>query len=198
MIHPDTRLKWINDQIGYGVFATAFIPMGTMVYVEDPMEVIVPPDSPWLTDQRYQPFIDKYGYIDPQGNRIVSWDMAKYVNHCCHYNTLSTGYGFEMAIRDIQPDEELTDDYAVFNLEYEMKLMCHYPDCRRVIRPGDFDLYIQEWDQVIQRALQEFQKAPQPLLPFMDAETYAELTHYLTTGQGYKSIRALKYVKPGG
>ncbi|GAB4529971.1 MAG: hypothetical protein Kow0063_07530 [Anaerolineae bacterium] len=195
MIHPDTRLKWINPHIGYGVFATAFIPMGTMVYVEDPLDIVIGPDSPLLHDPAYRHLISKYACIDTQGNRVISWDIAKYVNHCCHYNCLSTGYGFEIAVRNIQAGEELTDDYGVFNLEDELKLTCRYEDCRKVVRATDFDTYAGEWDAVLRRALQEFQKVPQPLLKYLNAQTYDELMGYLTSGHGYKSIQALRYVK---
>ena len=34
MMHPSIELKPVNPQIGYGVFATAFIPAGTIVYVK--------------------------------------------------------------------------------------------------------------------------------------------------------------------
>ena len=35
MIHPATELRWVGSSIGYGVFATAVIPRGTIVYVKD-------------------------------------------------------------------------------------------------------------------------------------------------------------------
>jgi hypothetical protein len=35
MIHPWTELRFINDSIGYGVFATQFIPKGTIVWALD-------------------------------------------------------------------------------------------------------------------------------------------------------------------
>jgi hypothetical protein len=117
MIHPDTQLKWINVHTGWGVFATAFIPRGTIVYVQDALDIVITVDSPLLTDPRYRQWVDKYSVIEPNGNRVMCWDIAKYVNHCCHYNTLSTGYGFEIAVRDIYTDEELTDDYGLFNLQ---------------------------------------------------------------------------------
>jgi hypothetical protein len=39
MIHPHTCIRYVNPQIGYGVFATAFIPKGTIVYVKDDLEL---------------------------------------------------------------------------------------------------------------------------------------------------------------
>ena len=33
MIHPDTELRFISDEVGYGVFATALIGRGTITWV---------------------------------------------------------------------------------------------------------------------------------------------------------------------
>jgi hypothetical protein len=35
MLHPDTQLRYLNAEVGYGVFATAAIPRGTIVWVRD-------------------------------------------------------------------------------------------------------------------------------------------------------------------
>ena len=39
MIHPHTRIHFINEEMGYGVFATQFIPKGTITYVKDSLEL---------------------------------------------------------------------------------------------------------------------------------------------------------------
>ena len=43
MIHPNTQIQYINDLIGYGVFATEFIPKGTITYVKDSLELEISP-----------------------------------------------------------------------------------------------------------------------------------------------------------
>lgn len=43
MIHPRTELKFINDHVGYGVFATDNIPEGTIFYVKDSLELVISP-----------------------------------------------------------------------------------------------------------------------------------------------------------
>ena len=43
MIHPNTELRFINPVVGYGVFATDFIPEGTITYVKDSLELEVSP-----------------------------------------------------------------------------------------------------------------------------------------------------------
>lgn len=36
MMHPDTRLVFVSEAQGLGVVATAFLPMGTILWVRDP------------------------------------------------------------------------------------------------------------------------------------------------------------------
>jgi hypothetical protein len=115
------------------------------------------------------------------------------VNHCCHCNVQSTGYGFEIAIRDIQAGEELTDDYGAFNVESDMDLICHYADCRKKVRASDLDEYGAEWDRTVRRALEDLHKVPQPLNMFLDENTVRELERYLETGEGYVSVKSLRY-----
>jgi hypothetical protein len=192
MIHPNTELRLVDPNIGYGVFATAFIPEGTIVYVKDSLELEVTPTDYLLHTSEMQEVIDKYSYIDERGNRIISWDFAKYVNHCCNCNTISTGYGFEMAIRDIQPGEQITDEYGVFNLDKEMTLVCGEQHCRKIIRPEDFDDYYQDWDQKIQKSISKLFSVEQPLLPFVDQQTRHELDGFLQNPDLYKSVYRLR------
>jgi hypothetical protein len=193
VIHPKTKLKFINNKVGYGVFATEAIPEGTIVYVKDSLELQISPTDYLLHEQEMREVIDKYSYIDPKGNRIVSWDFAKYVNHCCNCNTISTGYGFEMAIRDIEKGEQITDEYGIFNIEQEMTLVCGNDNCRKIIRPDDFETYYQDWDQKIRASMPKLFEVEQPLLPFVDAEIRTELDAFLLNPELYKSVYALKY-----
>ncbi|HJS29839.1 MAG TPA: SET domain-containing protein [Anaerolineales bacterium] len=198
MIHPDTILKPVHPLIGVGVFATASIPAGTMTYVEDDLELHFRRDDPRLEDPRYRDPILKFSTVEADGRYSMSWDIAKYMNHCCHYNTLSTGYGFEIAVRDIAAGEQLTDDYGVFNLEEPMQLSCHYPDCRGHVRQDDYDRMTPQWDADIQRALGRFQAVPQPLYGFLDEGVQADLNRYLESGEGYRSITILRRSGAGG
>lgn len=195
MIHPDTELRFINPQVGYGVFASAFIPKGTIVYIKDSLEIEISQNDfkkciPELRDK-----IERYSYIDEKGYRIVSWDIAKYVNHCCECNTISTGYGFEIAIKDILPGEQITDEYAIFNLESPITLFCDKTNCRKVVSPLDFDLYYKKWDKQIKEALIESPNVDQPLINLLDKQTLQELNRFLKNPKFYKSVYSLKYNK---
>ena len=192
MIHPNTALKFISDSIGYGVFATAPIAKGTIVYVKDSLELVITPTDYLLHSREMQEVVDRYSYIDERGNRIVSWDFAKYVNHCCNCNTISTGYGFEIAIRDIAAGEQITDEYGIFNLEEDMPLICGQPNCRGYVGPSDFDRYYKEWDAKIRASIGELFEVEQPLMTFVTPETRRELNAFFVNPEAYKSVYALK------
>ncbi len=196
MIHPQTCIKHINDTMGFGVFATAFIPKGTIVYAKDMFEAEVTPEQYRALHPTIQEVIEKYSYIDAKGVRIVSWDTSKYVNHCCFSNTISTGYGFEIARRDIYPGEEITDDYGLFNLEYDMPLNCSDPKCRGMVTAADLDHYYRKWDTEIKKLLPLISTVEQPLWPILETEVLEELQQFLDGAhQSYRSVISLKHAR---
>ena len=193
MIHPHTRLHYVNDAIGYGVFATEFIPKGTITYVKDALEPEVTPEEFAGHTSEMQEVIEKYSYIDERGYRIISWDFGKYVNHCCHCNSMSTGYGFEIAIRDINPGEEITDEYGMFNIEHPMELTCKFDDCRGSVCKNDFDSQYHNWDAQIKPAIQIMMKVEQPLRSFLNGPTLREVRAFMKDPSKYKSVYSLKF-----
>jgi uncharacterized protein len=193
MIHPHTKLLYVSDAIGYGVFATEFIPKGTITYVKDALEPEITPEQYATHSPVMQQVIEKYSYIDQNGVRIVSWDFGRFVNHCCNCNTISTGYGFEIAIRDIFPDEEITDEYGLFNMPESFPLVCKHKNCRLQVSRDDIDAMYPVWDEQIKAALQLVPQLEQPLWDFMDAETIKDLNLFRQNPSKYKSVRLLKY-----
>jgi hypothetical protein len=193
MIHPNTELKFISQEIGYGVFATAFIPTGTIVYVVDPLELVVSQDDFCRYPDVMKMVIEKFSYIDSNGNKIVSWDHAKYVNHCCNCNTMSSGYGFEIAIRDIHAGEEITDEYGLFNMDYELELTCSLKSCRKTLKKNDLDNYFREWDNKVHPAILKISSVEQPLYSLLEESTRTELEALKTNPDLYKSVFTLKY-----
>jgi len=131
--------------------------------------------------------------IEADGSFSISWDIAKNLNHCCHYNTLSTGFGFDIATRDIAAGEEITQDYGAFNMGDPLVLECKYADCCIKINANDFDIMADQWDHDIRRALRSFRSVSQPLLPYLGDEILIGLDNYLDTGDSYKSINLLRY-----
>jgi len=195
MIHPSTRLDYINKEKGKGVIATRFIPKGTVTYVKDSLEIEITAGDARLRDPLYKNIIETYSYIDRDGTKVLSWDHAKYVNHCCQCNTMSTGYGFEIAVRDIEAEEEMTDEYGMFNFNYTLDLKCDNSPCRDVVTGRDIDKYYMQWDELVKEALAKFNNVEQPLEKFIKPETVSLLKEYLQSGNNYQSVLNLKYPK---
>ncbi|MBN1815890.1 MAG: SET domain-containing protein [Sedimentisphaerales bacterium] len=196
MIHPATELRIVNETIGYGVFATTLIPKGAIVYVKDPLEIELSPARYNALDPAFRILADKYSYIDEKGSHIISWDIAKYVNHSCRPNTMSAGYGFEIAIEDIAPGQELTDEYGLFNLMAPMTCFCQSPSCRGCVSSEDIDIYAAFWDECVRDALSCVASVAQPLVQYLDTETYTHLLRYINGKGAYRSVTCLKAHRP--
>lgn len=193
MIHPRTELRFVSPEIGLGVFATEPIPAGTLVYVKDQLEIEITPERFAAMDSHHRLLVERYSYTDESGIRILSWDLAKYVNHRCDCNTMSTGYGFEIALRDIAPGEEITDEYGLLNVTEEVPLSCRCRHCRLVLRPDDLETFGLIWDRQVQAALRCVNRVPQPLWPLLDSRTVTRLQHYLASGEGYVPVASLRW-----
>ncbi len=191
MIHPSSELRLVSPHVGYGVFASQHIPKGSLVYVQDPLDIRITPEQYKRLDDTSRQLAEKYSFLDAKGNRILSWDAAKYVNHSCSPNTMSTAWGFEVALRDIEPGEEITDEYSLFNLEWEMECACGHDACRGMIRPSDAMMYFRSWDKSIQSVMSLIPHVDQPLIRCLDALTRHSLDEYLRGGTRYRSVRSL-------
>jgi len=193
MLHPDTQLGVVSAEIGYGVFATALIPKGTIVYIKDPLEIEIGDDDPRLRDPEMLRIIERYSYIEPGGTRVLSWDLAKYMNHSCDPNTISTGYGFEIALRDIQEGEQITDEYGLLNIEKNMPCGCGADSCRSWVRQDDVERHGADWDAGVRGALEVYRDVAQPLEYLLDPATRKQLHHFLDTGHGFQSVSQLRF-----
>jgi hypothetical protein len=163
MIHPDTELRYVNDIIGYGLFATRPIPRGTITWVRDQLDQSFSPDEIVGMDDIYRQVLEKYGYTDRHGQTILCWDNARFMNHCCQASCLSAGYDFEITVRDLRPGDELTDDYGSLNLDAAFACACSWPHCRGWIRPDDSLRNADRWDELLQAAFPSIPEVPQPL-----------------------------------
>ena len=43
MIHPDTELRFVSKEVGYGVFATNLLPKGTILFARDKLDLVLTP-----------------------------------------------------------------------------------------------------------------------------------------------------------
>jgi hypothetical protein len=178
MMHPHTTVSLVDSIKGRGVIATQFIPKGTAVFVTDELDIKIHGDHPLMAQREYLSHIEKFGYKTLDDGYVIGWDHSKYVNHCCEPNTISTGWGFEIALRSIAPGEELTDEYGLFNIEQDFDCSCMSQSCRKKIRQKDFETLVPIWDKKVQDALIYFNQVDQPLLPYLDPETLASLRAY--------------------
>ncbi len=163
MVHPDVELRLIDDRIGYGVVARKPIPRGTITWVRCELDRRFSPAEFASMDRHYRDVLSRYSFVDAQGDYVLCWDHARFMNHSCAPNCRSAGYDFEIAVRDIAPGEELTDDYGTLNLEYDFDCACRAPQCRRRILPGDLLRFADEWDRVVAEVFPSIAKVPQPL-----------------------------------
>ena len=161
-MHPDTEIKFINEKMGYGVVAKKFIPKGTITWVQDELDQIFTAQQVENMSPHAQEMMDKYSFRNNKGNYVLCWDISKYVNHSFRSNCLSTAYDFEIAVRDIQPGEQLTDDYEYLNVTEPFPAQDEGTE-RTVVYPDDLLNYHQEWDDQIEQAFQSLKKVEQPL-----------------------------------
>lgn len=182
MIHPDTELRFVNETIGYGVFATKFIPKGTMTWVLDELDWQLHETYVMSLDRLQQKHVFKYTFRDRQGKYILCWDIAKYINHSFKANCISTAYDFEIAVADIYPGEELTYDYACCNLDEPFECLPEPGITKTKVMPEDFLLLYPEWDRKAAEAMKCFARVEQPLKGFI-ASQYVDKVNAVAAGK---------------
>lgn len=187
MIHPHTQLCYIDDAIGFGVFATVPIPRGTIVWVRDPLDREMTPDEldtlhPGLLERA-----SKYCYRNAHGHYILCWDHTRYVNHSFKPNCVATPYHFEIAVRDIAAGEQITNDYGTLNIiePFEAFDEGHH---RTVIYPDDLAKYHTEWDALLVAAFPDIGTVEQPLRFLVGDEIWKEC---LRIADGSESMRSI-------
>ena len=75
MMFPYIKLRYINDQIGFGVFAKEFIPKGTITWVLDELDYKLEPEFVAKLDKHRRKIINKYSFRNQKGQKIVCWDL---------------------------------------------------------------------------------------------------------------------------
>lgn len=169
MLVLDTELRFINDQVGVGVFAKRRIPKGTIVWVQDPMDSVYTMEELQALNPVLQRQMLHYSYMDHTQHMVLCWDMAKYFNHSCESTCLGLDFPFEMAVRDIEAGEQLTDDYATFHLSANecFECQCGSPSCRHTVSPENVEQMMPVWSQRLKDALALVHDVPQPLMSMM-------------------------------
>ena len=174
MIHPKTELKFISNDVGYGVVATEFIPAGTITWVLDKLDREFSPLEFQRLEPVYQNILDTYTFRNNNGNFVLCWDNARFVNHSFNSNCLTTAYDFEIAIRDIHPGEQLTDDYGYLNIMTPFRGI-NEGTRRKVVYPDDLLKYYKVWDK---KLLNVFDRIPVLEQPSSTVVYVLVLWHY--------------------
>ena len=187
MIHPNTELKFISKEVGYGVVATEFIPAGTITWVLDKFDREFTPEDVKNLEPIYQNILDTYTYRNNKGNFVLCWDIGRFVNHSFNSNCLTTAYDFEIAIRDIQPGEQLTDDYGYLNISEPFKGIDEGTK-RKTVYPDDLVKYYKVWDKKIEKVFGKITEHEQPLKALINDALWLKIENIVKGKQPIDSI----------
>lgn len=188
MIHPDTELRFINNVVGYGVVAKKFIPKGTITWVQDDLDQVFTAEDIKKIDPLVHTYLDTYCFTNGRGEMVLCWDNAKFVNHSFNPSCMSTAYDFEIAIRDIYPGEQLTDDYGYLNVSEPFEAEDEGTE-RKIVYPDDILKYYEKWDNAIMANLIYIKNVQQPLQKFIPLRSWDEFSKVL---DGHSSLRSIK------
>lgn len=182
-------MRFISPEKGFGVVATQRIPKGTITWALDRLDRIFSPADVGELPAAYQPIIDTYAFRDNLGNYVLCWDHGRFVNHSFNSNCISTAYNFELAIRDIEAGEELTDDYGYLNVEESFVPMAEKGSRRKVVRPDDVLRYARTWDKRLREAFPALEQVAQPLWDFLPTNQQNEA---LAVARGEKKMSSIR------
>jgi hypothetical protein len=163
LIHPNVELRFVSPEVGYGVFATAPIPMGTLTWIRCALDRTMTPAQVVALEEPYASVFERYAYVDGRGDSVLCWDHGRYMNHSCAPTCLSPGFDFDIAVRDIDAGEELTCDYRMLNISEAFSCACGMRECGGTIEPYDGFRQADTWDRLLERAVRVLTKQPQPL-----------------------------------
>ncbi len=179
MIHPNTELRFKNDVVGYAVYATRPISLGTIVWTLCPLDQRITAAERALLPEASQHFVDYFGYVDGDGDFILCWDHGRFVNHSCAPTMMAIGQEHEIAVRDIAAGEELTCDYGTLNLVEPLDCLCGHVECRGTIGTSELSTsgLSQRTDDAVREAMCFANLVEQPLVPYMiDSRRFLAMT----------------------
>ncbi len=163
MLHPDTEVRFINNLVGCGVFATKPIPLGTAVWALDRFDRVLREDEVRSFEPIYQEILEKYSFRDREGHWIFCWDNTRYINHSFNPTCITTPYQFEIAVVDIAVGQEITNDYGFFNIIEPFDCPPEAGSPRSRVLPDDLLRCAPEWDRRLAAAFTQFEQVAQPL-----------------------------------
>ncbi len=192
MIHPDTQVVTISDEVGVGVIATRAIPRGTIVWAQDALDQVFEPGQVEKLPRVVADQVQRYAHIDEQGRFVLCWDAGKLINHSCDPSLRGIGTWFQVARRDIAVGEEITCDYAECNIREQLECRCGGASCRRSVHGSDLLTFAQNWDVEAERLLDDVARAQQPLWPYLLSPSEARALIWR-----YKPLRSFRELFSG-
>ncbi len=192
MIHPDTEIRFISPEIGYGVVATKLIPKGTITWVLDQLDREFTPQQIDALDPFFQNVLYTYTFRNNVGNFVLCWDHGRYVNHSFRSNCMSTAYDFEIAIRDIHPGEQLTDDYGYLNVTEPFFALDEGTE-RKAVYPDDIKTYAHVWDAQLKENFHHILEVEQKMLHLLKPELWKKVQAMARGEQPLDSILKCHY-----
>lgn len=118
---------------------------------------------------------------------MLRWDNGRFVNHSFNANCLSTAYDFEIAIRNIQPGEQLTDDYGYLNITEPFRGVEEHTE-RKIVSPDDLKNYHKEWDEKLLKVFDKIPQVKQDLRILITDETWETVKSIAQDEMEMKSI----------
>lgn len=166
MIHPETSVVRISPAVGLGVVASRYIPRGTLIWVQDRFDRVIPRAEGVGMDAAHRAILDRYAHRDVDSNWVLCWDAGRLVNHACEPTLRGLGPSAMAARRDLHPGDEVTCDYAECNIEWPLDCDCASSACRGSVHGRDLLRFADRWDEEAYQLSVAARSLPQPLLPF--------------------------------
>lgn len=195
MMHPDTELRYINEKIGFGVFAVKRIPKGTITWVLDDFDRRFTEERIAALDEIRRTYFLKYAYRNQQGEYILCWDNGKYINHSFHANCVGTAYELELAARDIEEGEQLTSDYGTLNVDEPFDCDQEEGSLRLRVMPDDLLNFADVWDKLATEAFTQFNQVEQPLQYLIKQEFIQKIEGITQQGEPIDTIAQFHYTR---
>lgn len=115
-----------NPKMGLGLFAKEFIEKGSIVwqYIEG-VDVRISKENFEKLNEAQKEYVYKYAWLEEDGCYHSSCDLTNFINHSYSPN-LKVIDDIVIALKDIQPGEELFENYQEFDPEFDDYKMSFY------------------------------------------------------------------------
>src|SRR5690606_7950079 len=125
-------------------------------------------------DPVHRELAETYCFRNSKGHHVLCWDNGRFVNHSFRSNCFTTPYNFEIAVRDIQAGEELTDDYGYLNISSPFKAMDEGTS-RKMVYPDDILTFHKEWDAQLIETMPCVPKVQQDMKNLISDELWQQI-----------------------